>query len=79
MTMAQCECLAKCPFFADRMSMMPAVANLVKSRLCQNTESDRSECARHVVFVALGPGNVPPDLFPDDLERARELIKTKPG
>ncbi|MGD9609404.1 MAG: hypothetical protein AB7U59_08355 [Desulfovibrionaceae bacterium] len=69
--MADCECLPKCLFFNDKMQNMPAAANLLKKRLCQG---DNSRCARHMVLTALGREKVPPDLSPNQLDRAAALI-----
>ena len=66
-----CECLPTCIFFNDKMASMPAVASLFKERYCRG---DNRECARYVVFKALGRGNVPPDLYPNQVERARALV-----
>lgn len=72
--MAECECLAKCIFFNDKMASMPAMASLMKRRYCQE---DNSNCARWIVRSALGPTNVPVDLFPNQMDRARSLIPGK--
>lgn len=67
--MALCEKLEKCPFFTGRMDAMPAVTNMLKARYCQG---DKMECARYQVATA--GLEVPNDLFPHDIERAKEII-----
>ncbi len=69
--MAECECLAKCPFFNDQMAEMPVLAAQLKQRFCLG---DWTSCARYVVFKALGPGRAPADLYPVQIERAREIV-----
>jgi hypothetical protein len=69
--MADCPSLPRCPFFNDAMADMPAVANLTKRRLCQG---DHAGCARYVVLQALGREAVPPDLWPDQTDRARQIV-----
>ncbi|MBN2874637.1 MAG: hypothetical protein JXM71_06040 [Spirochaetales bacterium] len=69
--MADCECLAKCPFFNDKMMEKPATAQLLKSRYCTG---DNSDCARHMVFVAVGAAAVPSDLYPAQTERVEAII-----
>jgi len=69
--MADCECLAGCIFFNDQMKGLESITTLMKSRLCQG---DNSACARHMVFKALGKPRVPPDLFPNEVDRAQALI-----
>jgi hypothetical protein len=69
--MADCECLAGCPFFGDRMANMPAIAESFKRRYCRG---DNASCARYKVFKALGRERVPADLFPNEGDRAEKLI-----
>jgi hypothetical protein len=69
--MAECSNLGSCPFFNDRMKGMEAVAGLFKSRLCLG---DSSACARHMVLTKLGKASVPPDLYPNDVDRARSIL-----
>ena len=69
--MTECECLAGCPFFNDHMANMPTIAEMMKKRLCKE---DNSECARYMVFKALGKPRVPSDLFPNQIERAQQII-----
>lgn len=70
--MSDCPSLAKCPFFNDKMSAIPTTATMMKKRYCQGGNSN---CARWVVRAALGPTAVPEDLFPNQMERAKSLIK----
>ncbi len=69
--MADCDCLAGCPFFNDRMENMPTIAGLLKKEYCQK---DFMNCARHLVKEALGKDKVPSNLFPNQSDRARILI-----
>jgi hypothetical protein len=73
--MTTCECLAGCPFFNDKMANMPAMANLFKKSYCEG--GDFGKCARYIVFKALGKPNVPADLFPNQAERANELVQKR--
>ena len=41
--MEDCECLAGCPFFHDKMESKPAMAELYKKEYCKG---DSTECAR---------------------------------
>jgi len=69
--MAECVCLAGCPFFNDKMKGMEGVAELFKARYCMG---DSSLCARHMVFEKLGKPGVPADLYPNQLDRARAIL-----
>lgn len=70
--MADCELLAKCLFFNDKMANKPGTADMMKKKYCQG---NNAECARFVVCKALGREKVPGDLFPIQMDRARELLK----
>ncbi len=69
--MKDCECLPKCPFFHDKMANMPVMADMYKRNYCQG---DNSSCARYAVFIAMGSGNVPVDLFPNDHDRLPAIL-----
>ncbi len=69
--MAECDCLAGCPFFHDRMTNMPALSGMMKKRYCLD---DFMACARHQVKEALGKEIVPSNMFPSQFERARQMI-----
>ncbi|HNY32136.1 MAG TPA: hypothetical protein PKO15_14730 [Fibrobacteria bacterium] len=70
--MSECPSLPRCPFFQDKMANKPATANLMKSKYCQ---TDNSQCARWKVSQAKLPGGVPADLFPNEWERASQLVR----
>lgn len=72
--MADCELLAGCLFFNDKMAGMPTTAELMKDSYCHDNSS---ECARHMVLQELGRSKVPSDLYPNDIERARLIISSR--
>lgn len=67
----ECECLEACPFFNDRMKNMPSFSSVLKQQFCRG---DCEACARHRVFKRYGREAVPPDLFPDEHERADAIL-----
>jgi len=69
--MADCEMLATCIFFNERMASMPATAGLLKSRFCEGTWE---ACARYRVCKGLGREKVPKDLFPNQADVADRLL-----
>ncbi|HPQ71239.1 MAG TPA: hypothetical protein PKW95_19085 [bacterium] len=69
--MADCECLAKCPFFNDRMATKPGISDMYKKRYCLG---DKSGCARYMIFSRLGREHVPADLYPNQVDRAKQII-----
>ena len=71
--MANCECMQGCPYFEkDLMKQLPDVLKLRQEQYCLG---DNSTCARYMVFKALGKSNVPLDLLPSQVEKARVIIK----
>ena len=69
--MADCECLAKCPFFNDRMPDVDGLGAMFKRRYCQG---DNQNCARYQVLKKAGRDKVPPTLYPNQMEIARKII-----
>ena len=69
--MAECQCVPQCIFFNDKMSGMPAMADMMKQKFCRG---DFESCARYKVFKALGSDGVPPDLFPNQEARVRQML-----
>lgn len=72
--MADCELIQGCIFFNNKMQDMPATAELLKNKYCKNAFT---ACARHMVFKALGRLSVPPDLFPQQADKAEKIINAK--
>jgi len=70
--MGDCECLEGCPFFNDKMANMPAMSATYKKSYCKSNFAD---CARYKIFKTLGKGSVPVDLFPNQIDRAEEILK----
>ena len=69
--MVECEALSTCPFFNDKLADMPGTAAVFKRVYCQGAYS---ACARYLVSKALGKPKVPANLFPNQQDRAREII-----
>jgi len=69
--MADCASLPKCIFFNDMMASAPATANMLKQRLCHG---NFTQCARFMVASAMGREKVPPDLYPNMVDRAKKLL-----
>lgn len=69
--MADCDRLATCLFFNDRLENLPAVAALLKTQYCHG---DFRTCARFRVAAKLGSTNVPETLFPQDSAAADRIV-----
>lgn len=69
--MKECERLKLCPFFNGKLANMPNTAEVLKKFYCLGSYES---CARYMVFKAIG--KVPPDLWPNETERAKKIISS---
>jgi hypothetical protein len=70
--MADCECLNDCHYFKTvLLREVEAMAEMRRRKYCKG---DYTLCARYMVFKALGNENVPLDLLPSEVQKAKELI-----
>jgi hypothetical protein len=65
--------LDNCSCFNEVLASMPSVAGLMRDRYCKGTQQN---CARIVVSSAVGGSHVPPDLAPNDSERAQVIVNS---
>ncbi len=70
--MALCEYASGCPFFNDKMAKRPTTAGLLKQEYCENNSS---KCARLIIREKLGADKVPADLYPNRIDKVKELIE----
>ncbi len=69
--MAECENFQHCGFISDRLVKRPQLASLLKRNYCNK---DSSKCARFLVLKKLGAAGVPDALFPNQMDKAVELL-----
>ena len=69
--MEPCSLTEGCIFFNDKMANMPSMADMYKKRYCKG---DFAQCARFRVFSVQGRENVPVDLYPNDSDRADNIL-----
>ena len=69
--MGSCRMIKVCPFYNIRLKNQPAVAALYREQYCAE---NHEKCARFIIFSKKGPGYVPLDLFPGQLDRAQAII-----
>lgn len=69
--MADCASLPRCIFFNDKMASMPVATDMMKKKYCR---ADFQACARYMVLAALGREQVPLDLYPNQADRAKQII-----
>ena len=67
-----CELRMTCPLFNEHMQATPSARALYRVRYCNG---HHTECARYVVYLALGRESIPDDLYPNDRLRALDLVK----
>lgn len=71
--MASCELFNNCPFSDERRSAN-GCGIICRTKYCRG---DNADCARYMVFKALGAAAIPIDLYPDMHKRARQIIRNK--
>jgi hypothetical protein len=67
-----CENLAGCAFYNDKMDIDSAIGRMYKRRYCKG---DKTLCARYMVATQLGGAFVPTDLYPNMHERAVKIVE----
>jgi len=69
--MSECVYVSQCTFLDERMSRMPAMAELLRHHYCAG---EPAGCARFKVADEFGRDAVPSDLFPNQMDVAEELL-----
>lgn len=70
--MAGCEKLPGCPMVKETRGNSPEFCMKIKEKYCND---NNSECARYMIVREVGGDFVPPDLQPDQIEEAKEIIE----
>ncbi len=70
--MAECDKLADCPFFNDKMDNMTLLSNMCRTKYCKG---EFELCARWLVAASLGRERVPLTLFPHQIDKAKSIIE----
>ncbi len=69
--MSDCEFIGGCPFFNDKLENKPVEVEALKVKYCR---TNNLNCARYMVAAALGKEKMPPNLYPNEKERAFIVI-----
>ena len=69
--MQECELINTCPFYNGQLKGDEEQINNLKEKYCK---SNNLNCARYMIFNALGREHMPDGLFPHQKEKAYELI-----
>ncbi|HMM05661.1 MAG TPA: hypothetical protein PKD52_03200 [Clostridiales bacterium] len=67
----QCEKLAACPFYNEKMPIDSGLGAMYRKKYCEN---DRESCARFMVSSAVGKDYVTNSLYPNMVEQAKQII-----
>lgn len=70
--MGKCPHLGNCAFFAGKIAGKTELIDSLKQTYCL---ADNTCCARWQVSRLKGVENVPPDLYPNALDRLRDLLR----
>ena len=70
--MDECE-LKPCPFFNEIEADIPVTAEILMQYYCLE---EKFRCARYMVYNNLGSDKVPLDLFPNEIDKAKRLMKS---
>lgn len=68
----ECENFAGCPFFNDKMDIESGMGKIYKQKYCLG---DKTLCARYMVSSQLGKAAVPSNLYPNMIEKAKEILE----
>lgn len=75
MTLQQvCERIDVCSFFIYEMKV-GSIAHRFKERYCR---SCKEACAIYMVFSSCGENSVPRDLYPNEYDRALDILSRNP-
>lgn len=70
--MAMCEKFGQCPFYQGQMKAEEGLGAMYKKKYC---EGDKTLCARYTVATKCGQKFVTNDLYPNMLDKAKEILK----
>lgn len=69
--MGECEFINKCPFFNTISGDETSIIDDLKEKYCR---TNNLNCARYMISMAVGAEAVPEDLYPNQKDRAYEII-----
>lgn len=67
----QCEKLAACPFYNEKMPIDSGLGAMYRKKYCEN---DMEGCARFMVSTAVGKEHVTNSLYPNMVDQAKQII-----
>jgi len=69
-----CELMEVCSFLIYEMKVV-SIANRFKARYCR---SCKDACAIYMVYTSCGEGAIPGDLYPNEYDRALDILSKRP-
>ena len=69
--MQECELIESCPFYNGQLEGDKVQIDAMKEKYCK---VNNLNCARYMIFIALGRESMPEELFPHQKDRAYEVI-----
>lgn len=69
-----CELLDVCHFFISELKV-ESIANRFKNRYCHTC---KEACAIYMVYSSMGHDAVPKDLYPNEYDRALDILSKRP-
>lgn len=69
--MRNCGFISGCLFFNDQMASMPSTSGVFKMMYCND---NFEKCARYMVATGAGKEAVLDDLFPNQQDRAKQIL-----
>jgi hypothetical protein len=69
--MQECELIESCPFYKGKLEGDTKQIEELKEKYCRKNNLN---CARYMIFMALGRESMPKELFPHQKDRAYEVI-----
>jgi len=66
-----CERLTGCPYYGENTPIYNGTGTTYRKTYC---EAGKTNCARYMVYAAVGPEFVPLDLYPTMTTRAEQII-----
>ncbi len=70
--MQECELIDSCLFYNGQLKGDAKQIESMKEKYCQKNNLN---CARYMIFMALGRESIPRELFPHQKDRAYEVIR----
>ncbi len=71
--MGECEFINKCPFFNSQLADDEETREFMKEKYCK---TNNLNCARYMIALAVGSEAVPENLYPNEKEKAYEIISS---